>query len=128
MRRLVIALLLSLSTVIVSHSQNTYPSIGTDSLVTITPEQLKITNLIFSEHDYLLKKVDLLNNQVSDLEKLNYLYIEQDSLRCKEIDQYKNAYEDSYKKYNRLNKRYKITKTVSLGSILILLGALLWRF
>ena len=127
MRKFVIALLLSLSMPIVSLSQNTYPIIGTDSLVTITPEQLKITNLIFNEHAYFIKENELLRNQVSDLEKLNSLYLEQDSLRCEEIERYKFAYEDSYNKYNRLNKKYKLVKGISLGSILILLGSLLWR-
>lgn len=126
MRKLVIALLLSLSTVIVSHSQNTYPIISPDSLVTITPEQLKITNLIFNEHKYLQEKVEILDNQVSNLEELNSLYIIQDSIRCKEIEQYKTAYEDSFKKYNKLDKKYKATKIGLFSSVLILIGSLIW--
>ena len=126
MRKLVIALLLSLLTPIVSLSQSTYPIIRTDSLVTITPEQLKITNLIFNEHRFLLEKVDILNNQVSNLEQINILYEIQDSVRCKEIEIYKQAYEDSFKKYNRLDKRYKTYKYMSFGSILLLIGALIW--
>lgn len=126
MRKLVIALLLSLLTPIVSLSQSTYPIIRTDSLVTITPEQLKITNLIFNEHKFLLEKVDILNNQVSNLEQINTLYEIQDSVRCKEIETYKQAYEDSFKKYNRLDKRYKTYKYISFGSVLLLIGALIW--
>ena len=74
----------------------------------------------------LLEKVGLLNSQINTLEEVNKLYIIQDSIRCKEIDQYKNAYEDSFKKYNKLNKRYKTTCIVSLSSLLILIGTLIW--
>lgn len=127
MKQLVIALLLSLSMPIALHSQNIYPIINTDSLVTITSEQLKITNLIFNEHEYLTEKVGLLNNQINNLEELNKLYVVQDSIQCIKIDKYKNAYEDSYKKYIRLNKRYKVSNAISLGSLLILLGVLICR-
>ena len=127
MKQLVIALLLSLSMPIALHSQNIYPIINTDSLVTITSEQLKITNLIFNEHEYLTEKVDLLNNQINNLEELNKLYVVQDSIQRIKIDKYKNAYEDSYKKYIRLNKRYKVSNAISLGSLLILLGVLICR-
>lgn len=112
MKKLVIGLLLSLLIPIASISQTTYPIIK-DSLVIITQSQLKTANLIFNEHQFLKEKVRLLDNQVSDLTKLNSLYIAQDSLRCKEIDEYKKAYEDSYYKYNRL-KRYNTVKNVSI--------------
>jgi hypothetical protein len=83
--------------------------------------------LIFNEHRYLTEKVNTLENQISNLEKLNFTYVEQDSIRCKQIEEYRNAYEDSFDKYNRLNNRYKIAKVVSVSSILVLLGSLLWR-
>lgn len=120
-------LLVSLLTPIMSFSQSTYPITGSDSLITITAEQLKSINLIFNEHRYFKEKVGLLTEQVEDLSKLNSLYVEQDSIRCKEIDEYKNAYEDSFKKYNRLNKRYKIVKGISFATILTtLLGIVVW--
>lgn len=120
-------LLVSLLTPIMSFSQSTYPITGSDSLITITTEQLKSINLIFNEHRYFKEKVSLLTEQVEDLSKLNSLYVEQDSIRCKEIDEYKNAYEDSFKKYNRLNKRYKIVKGISFATILTtLLGIVVW--
>ncbi len=127
MKKLVIILLVSLLTPIMSFSQSTYPITGSDSLITITAEQLKSINLIFNEHRYFKEKVSLLTEQVEDLSKLNSLYVEQDSIRCKEIDEYKNAYEDSFKKYNRLNKRYKIIKGISFATILTtLLGIVVW--
>lgn len=127
MKKLVMILLVSLLTPIMSFSQSTYPITGSDSLITITAEQLKSINLIFNEHRYFKEKVSLLTEQVEDLSKLNSLYVEQDSIRCKEIDEYKNAYEDSFKKYNRLNKRYKIIKGISFATILTtLLGIVVW--
>ena len=127
MKKLVMILLVSLLTPIMSFSQSTYPITGSDSLITITTEQLKSINLIFNEHKYFKEKVNLLTEQVEDLSKLNSLYIEQDSIRCKEIDEYKNAYEDSFEKYNRLNKRYKIIKGISFATIFTtLLGILVW--
>ena len=127
MKQFVIVLLLSLLVPIASSSQTTYPVTIGDSLVIITADQLKYTNLIFNEHRYLTEKVNILENQISNLEKLNFTYVEQDSIRCKQIEEYKNAYEDSFNKYNRLNNRYKIAKVVSISSILVLLGSLLWR-
>ena len=124
MKKLVIVLLISLLVPIASTSQTTYPITLGDSLVIITAEQLKYTNLIFNEHKYLTNKVNLLENQISNLEHLNLTYVEQDSLRCKEIEEYKYAYENYYRKYNR---SVRTTKIVSVSSILILLGILLWR-
>jgi hypothetical protein len=104
-------------------SQNTY-QVTADSLIVITPEQLKLTNLIFNEHKYLKEKVEILNNEISNLEALNKTYVVQDSIRCKEIELYKSNYEDINKKYKRLNKKFKI---VSISSIVAILGALIWR-
>lgn len=128
MKQFVIALLISLWIPIALHSQTTYPIIK-DSLVVITPQQLKTTNLIFSEHEMLLKKVPLLTNQIIALEELNNTYIKQDSLRIKEIDLYKNAYEERDLQYNKLNKKYKCYKTYSIlgGIAAFVLGILVCR-
>ena len=82
--------------------------------------------MIFNEHDYFSKKIVLMDSQIKDLEELNSLYIAQDSVRCKEIEEYKNAYEDSFKKYNKLDKKYKTAKIISFSKILLLIGSLLW--
>ena len=70
MKKLVMILLVSLLTPIMSFSQSTYPITGSDSLITITAEQLKSINLIFNEHRYFKEKVSLLTEQVEDLSKL----------------------------------------------------------
>lgn len=77
----------------------------------------------------LLKKVPLLTNQIVALEELNNTYIKQDSLRIKEIDLYKNAYEERDLQYNKLNKKYKRYKTYSVlgGIAAFVLGILVCR-
>jgi hypothetical protein len=77
----------------------------------------------------LLKKVPLLTNQIVALEELNNTYVKQDSLRIKEIDLYKNAYEERDLQYNKLNKKYKCYKTYSIlgGIAAFVLGILVCR-
>jgi spore coat polysaccharide biosynthesis protein SpsF (cytidylyltransferase family) len=75
----------------------------------------------------LIEKVGLLNSQVNTLTEINKLYSTQDSIRSRELDLYKGAYQDGLDRYTKLNKKYKVSKVISLSSLLILLGALLWR-
>ena len=51
MRKILLILLISLFLPMLSFSQTTYPKIVQDSLIVITPQQLKQTNLIFTQHD-----------------------------------------------------------------------------
>ena len=120
-----IVLLLSLLIPIVSYSQDTYPIIK-DSLVIITPQQLKITNLIFNEHAALKEKVPLLNLQIEALEKANRNYAVQDSIRTEEINLYENSYKDAYKRNKKLNKKVKRYRYWSIagGIVSFLLGVL----
>lgn len=53
MRKILIILLISIFPKILCFSQTTYPRIISDSLIVITPSQLKQTNLIFAEHQKL---------------------------------------------------------------------------
>ena len=128
MKQFVIILLISLWIPIVSHSQTTYPIIR-DSLIVMTPPQLKTTNLIFNEHEMLIKKVSLLVNQVLALDELNKTYVAQDSIRLKEVDLYKNAYIEKESRYNILQEKFKQYKTYSIfGSIAtFVLGVLICR-
>ena len=51
MKKILLILLISLLGTTSSFSQTTYPKVTKDSLVVITPQQLKQTNLIFTQHD-----------------------------------------------------------------------------
>lgn len=59
-----------------SFSQTTSTPITSDSMVLITPQQLKTANLIFLEHSMLLKENEVKDSQVK---ALKYLY--EDELR-----------------------------------------------
>ena len=53
----------------------------TTSTITITPEQLKTTNLIFLEHKKYSEEVPLLEKKIDTLEKINKSWIHTDSIR-----------------------------------------------
>ncbi len=58
-----------------------FPKLTHDSLVVITPQQLKQTNLIFVEHNKLLLENEQLEMEVLDYEELLDYASRQDSLR-----------------------------------------------
>lgn len=64
MKRNLLILLISLFLPMLSFGQNTYPKIVQDSLLVITQQQLKQTNVIFLEHKKLKTEVTLLNNKI----------------------------------------------------------------
>lgn len=112
MRKLGILLLINLLIPIAVSSQtiskNTYPKILGDSIVLITPEQLKETNLIFNEHNLLKTKVPLLERKIQVLTEINYNHSKIDSLRVQEINQYKAN-------VDKLKKSIKIKNTLITG-------------
>jgi hypothetical protein len=110
-------------------SSTTFKLTSRDSTVSITSEQLKYANLIFVEHDKLLKENDLLNIQVQ-----NYIYKSKflektDSLRLLQINSYKDINESYAKQVEDLNKKIlKQKKTVTgwkIGGITVSAGLLL---
>lgn len=112
-------------------SQIIYPKTiinNTDTLVLITPLQLKHTNLIFVEHNALKLKVDVLTNIVTD-----YTYvIANDNIiinnKNKQIDILQKA--DSSNKqiiYNQnlqISKQKESIKWLTIGGVTISLGLL----
>lgn len=81
MKKYIIPFLVSLLTPIASFSQTTYPKTLNDSLIVITPLQLKQTNLIFVEHCKLKKQVPELENKILYLNKINKLFETSDSIK-----------------------------------------------
>ena len=92
--------------------------ISKDTVVVITPIQLKTANLIFAEHEMLLKKVPLLESKITNLETINSNWSQIDSLRSNQVTMYKEALATRDKDLKRLNKSLKTTKYVVGGSIL----------
>ena len=95
----------------------TYSFSQTTSTITITPEQLKTTNLIFLEHEKYAKEVPLLNKKIETLEKINKSWLHTDSIRRINEKQY-NAIikKDSIKitQLQSLHKKYKVVTKISI--------------
>lgn len=123
MRRFVILSLLITLVRITSFSQITL----TDSIVCITPEQLKITNLIFAEHSKLKQENYLLYKQV-DAYRLDNQYL--DSINQLQLQKYNDivsSYESQITDLNRsLEDSNRSVKIWKIGGITIGAGLLLW--
>lgn len=76
---------------------SSFATIYKDTVISITPIQLKQTNLIFAEHQKLLQENKLLLKQINNYKLDNSLLIRTDSLRCVQVE--------TYKKLNDVNKR-----------------------
>ena len=92
--------------------------ISKDTVVVITPIQLKTANLIFAEHEMLLKKVPLLESKITNLETINSNWSQVDSLRSNQVTMYKETLAVKDKDLKRLNKSLKTVKYAASGSII----------
>ena len=95
----------------------TYSFSQTTSTITITPEQLKITNLIFLEHEKYTKEVPLLNKKIETLEKINKSWLHTDSIRRINEKQYNTIIKKDSIKITQLQnsrKKYKVVTKISI--------------
>lgn len=126
MKRIVILFLIILLQTTTSFSQ----IIWNDSVIGITPIQLKTTNLIFVEHEKLLKENSLLKIQLDNYVKDNQLLTQTDSIRTIQLKGYKDLDTQNKKQIEQLNKdlsRKKRELTVwKIGGLGISVGLLLW--
>lgn len=126
MKRIVISFLIILLQTTTSSSQ----IIWNDSVIGITPIQLKTTNLIFVEHEKLLKENSLLKIQLDNYIKDNQLLTQTDSIRTIQLKGYKDLDTQNKKQIEQLNKdlsRKKRELTVwKIGGLGISVGLLLW--
>lgn len=132
MRRIVILFLTILLVRITCFSLTTSEIIKQDSIVSITSEQLKYTNLIFVEHKQLIKENKLLYDQIRNYRlKTDYL-LQMDSLRVSQIEDYQSVNEIYVQQIEDLNKAIKRKNravtcwkiggtTVTIGLVLFLL-------
>ena len=136
MKRIVILLLISLLQMTVTFSQNiSYPRQTSDSIIEITANQLKQTNLIFIEHKSLKSENKELNFQVNKYKDLVNNYELQDSInriKIKELSNYSEFANKQLtikdKEITRLKKvknNYKVF-TICGISVSALLGILLF--
>ncbi len=135
MRRIVILLLISLLQTTVTFSQSiSYPKQINDSVVEITAEQLKKTNLIFVEHKSLKSENKELHFQIEKYKDLINNYNQQDSInsiKIRELTDYSKFANDQLTikdkeiyKLNKLKNNYKIF-TICGITISTVLGVLL---
>ena len=117
MKRIVIYCLLSLLTLNVSFSQNTYPKTLGDTIVIISSEQLKITNQIFLEHKKLLVSDSIYKKQNKSLREALDLSLQLDSINEAKITSYREAIATYEKTQVRLKKKNKIFGFSLLGTV-----------
>lgn len=129
MKKHVLAFLITLLATITAFSSNISRGIENDSIVSITSEQLKETNLIFVEHAKLLKEnsllVEQLDNYIVDVQLLE----EADSIRVLQIENYKammESYQDHVKELNKeIKKKERLLLGIEIGGVTITAGLLL---
>ena len=98
--------------------------VNKDELVTITDKQLKTANLIFLEHEKLSKEVPLLNEKISNLEKINSTWQHTDSIRKSNELKYIKTINNNDNKIKQLKKDKKILLGTSFTSIALFLLSL----
>ena len=98
--------------------------VNKDELVTITDKQLKTANLIFLEHEKLSKEVPLLNEKISNLEKINSIWQHTDSIRKSNELKYIKTISNNDSKIKQLKKDKKILLGTSFTSIALFLLSL----
>lgn len=113
-------------------SQNMYPKLVDDSLVVITPQQLKASNLIFLEHKKLRLERFELNKQLTSYELLTANYAKTDSIRLQQLaraelqmQMYDEAISKQREQIAKMNKKNKRLTTLSIGGFAISVGLLL---
>ena len=130
MRKFVTLFFLILLMTTTCFSQNILVRENSDTIVLITPKQLKETNLIFAEHQKLLKENSLLFKQISNYKLDNSLLLRTDSLKTLQIKDYENlvtAYSLNIEKLNKeIKKQDKTILTLKISGITVGVGLLVW--
>lgn len=113
-------------------SQNIYPRILNDSLIVISPTQLKQTNLIFLEHNKLILENRELKSQLNNYSDLVSNYQTNDSIKNTQIsllrsnlDKYNTIIETQNTQIKKLQSSNKLYKGITIGSFAISFGLLI---
>lgn len=113
-------------------SQNIYPRILNDSLIVISPTQLKQTNLIFLEHNKLILENRELKSQLNNYSDLVSNYQTNDSIKNTQIsllrsnlDKYNTIIETQNMQIKKLRSSNKLYKGITIGSFAISFGLLI---
>lgn len=105
-------------------SQNMYPKLTNDSLVVITPQQLKAANLIFLEHKKLKLERFEFTKQLASYELLIANCAKTDSLRIQQLDRANlqvqmcnEAISKQSEQLSKISKKNKRLTTLSIGGL-----------
>lgn len=119
-------LLISLLPTMWCSSQNTYPKLVNDSLVVITPQQLKATNLIFLEHKKLKLEIPELKKQLTSYESLINSYEKTDSVRNAQVKRLmlhaqasEQVMQNQLREINKLESKKKLYRGLTIGGFTV---------
>ena len=125
-KKTIFVLLMSLVPTIMCFSQDTLKVKNVeDSLIIITPIQLKKTNIIFLEHSKLLKENEEYSKQVNNLTKVVNNYNTLDSLRIKQLNVYNKVLIEKQDSINNLNNSLKKSKKRNRVKNIIIIGSII---
>lgn len=130
MKRSIVLLLITLFTTTTSFSQIILNTVEKDTTVSITPEQLKIANFIFVEHDALIRSNALLYKQLNNFENYNNILKEENNLQLEKIRVYEEVTNSQNIEIANLNseikKKSNTIRSLEIGGITISVSLLLW--
>lgn len=98
-------------------------TISKDTGLVMTPQQLRITNLIFLEHEKWSKQIPLLKQQIQNYQKLDSLAAKHDSLQVQQLVDLNKTIDLQERKIHKLKK----VKSFGIGVIIALLIGLICK-
>lgn len=100
--------------------------VGNDSLVVITPQQLKATNLIFLEHKKFKLEIPELKKQITSYESLISSYERNDSVKNAQINRLmlhaqasEQVMQNQLREINKLESKKKLYKGLTVGGVTV---------
>ena len=107
MKRTLILLLTILLTKMFCFSKTTLNQTENDSIVCISIQDIKYANLIFAEHNKLMKDNILLSQQIENYKTLTNTLVQVDSLRIEQLNEYSILNQNYQERIEDLNKQIK---------------------
>lgn len=107
MKKTLILLLTILLTKMFCFSKTTLNQTENDSIVCISIQDIKYANLIFAEHNKLMKDNILLSQQIENYKTLTNTLVQVDSLRIEQLNEYSILNQNYQERIEDLNKQIK---------------------
>lgn len=105
-------------------SQNTFPKLTNDSLIVITPQQLKATNLIFLEHEKLRLQVPRLDTIILTYEEMIKSYERSIQLQNTKVIELSSYAEEANRtinsqtdRINKLDRKVRVFRGLTIGGV-----------